>query len=85
MAREDEIMTVLQKEARLVRSGGEQTLKIPPEFEFAGDRVILTRVGDHIEVRALPPRSLADFLDGLEPLDEDFPEIADPPPRPISI
>ena len=71
------------RHARLFRNGRNQAVRIPREFELAAEEVTIFRE-DHrliIEpVGRLP--SLAEVLSRLEPLEEDFPEIADPPSQP---
>ena len=71
------------RHARLFRNGRNQAVRIPREFELAAEEVTIFRE-DHrliIEPVGRSP-SLAEVLSRLEPLEEDFPEIADPPSRP---
>ena len=60
-------------------------MRIPREFELEGDEAILRKEGDRLILEPVPARSLLAFLATLEPLDEDFPEIDDPPPEPFEL
>lgn len=67
------------RRARLFRNGRNQALRIPREFELPGDEAIIRKEGDRLIIEPVAKRSLLDILATLEPLDEDFPEIEDPP------
>ena len=74
------------RRARLFRNGRNQALRIPRELEFPGDEVILHKEDDRLIVEPVARRrSLAEILPGLKPLNEDFPEAADPPARPEDV
>ena len=71
------------RHARLFRNGRNQALRIPREFELAADEVIIYREDDRLVVEPVSRApTLETVLAGLRRLDEDFPEIADPPARP---
>ena len=71
------------RRARLFRIGRDQAVRIPREFELNADEVSISREGDHLVVVPVQKRpSLADVLSRLRPLDEDFPNIADPATEP---
>ena len=71
------------RRARLFRSGHNQALRIPKEFELRADEVLISREGDRLVVVPVQkPSSLAEVLSHLESLDEDFPNIADPATKP---
>jgi antitoxin VapB len=70
---------------KLFRNGRSQALRIPREFELPGTDAIIRKVGQKLIVEAAPRQSLLDILAKLSPLDETFPEIADPPPRPVPL
>lgn len=75
-------MSTTRRHARLFRNGRDQALRIPQEFELPGDEVIIRKVGDRLIVEPLnKKRTLLEVLATLEPLDEEFPEIEDPPVR----
>lgn len=68
------------REARLFRNNRNQAVRIPVEFEFPGDTVLISRDGDRLIIEPVRKKGLLALLSGWEPLDEDFPEIADAPP-----
>ena len=73
------------RHVKLFRNGRNQAVRIPREFELEGDEAILRKEGDRLILEPVPARSLLAFLATLEPLDEDFPEIDDPPPEPFEL
>jgi antitoxin VapB len=70
------------RHVRLFRNGRNQAVRIPVEFELPGDEALMHRDGDRLVIEPLAKRGLSALLASLEPLDEAFPEIADPPPAP---
>lgn len=68
-----------QREAKIFRNGRNQAVRIPREFEFSGDRVIMRKVGRRLILEAAPQRKLAEVLGELSPLpaNEAFPDIED--------
>ena len=75
-------MTALLR-ARLFRNGRNQAVRIPREFELAADEVTICREGLRLIIEPVERTpSLSEVLSRLEPLEEDFPEIADPPSQP---
>lgn len=69
--------------ARLFRNGRNQAVRIPREFELNADEVLISREGDRLVVVPVQKSpSLAEVLSRLKPLDEDFPNAADPPTKP---
>lgn len=72
-----------KRRAKLFRIGRDRALRIPREFEFPGDEVVMHRDGDRLVLAPAKPSSLAAILDSLEPLDEEFPDIPDAPPEPV--
>lgn len=74
---------------RLVRTPEGQRLDIPPGFMLGGDEAILRIEGDHLVVEPVSRRetseSLLAVLGRLEEIDEDWPEIEDPPPEDVRL
>lgn len=71
------------RRARLFRNGRNQAVRIPREFELDADEVLIRREDDRLVVVPVQkPPSLAEVLARLRPLDEDFPNTADPPAKP---
>jgi len=66
-----------EREARIFRNGRNQAVRIPREFEFSGERVIMRKVGKRLILEAAPQRKLAEVLGELSPLptNETFPDI----------
>lgn len=75
----------LERHVRLFRNGRNQAVRIPREFELPGEDAIIRKEGARLILEPAPPRSLLAVLATLEPLDEDFPEIADLPPEPVDL
>jgi len=69
------------RHVKLFKNGRNQAVRIPREFELPGEDAIMHREGERLIIEAASPRSLRAVLAELSPLDEDFPQIDDPPPR----
>ena len=75
--------------ARLFRNGRSQAVRIPKEFEFEGDEVLIAKDDSGKltleEVKKKP--SLLEVLATLEPLPQEdwLPEIEDYPPEPVNL
>lgn len=80
---------VRKRTARLFRNGRSQAVRIPKEFEFEGDEVLIEK--DDSGKLTLEPvkkrRSLLEVLATLESLPEEdwLPEIEDYPPEPVDL
>jgi antitoxin VapB len=68
-----------ERHVRLFKNGHNQALRIPREFELPGSEAIIRKEGDRLIVEPVKRPSLLALLTTLESLDEDFPEIEDPP------
>jgi antitoxin VapB len=68
---------------RLFRNGRNQAVRIPREFELPGEDAIMRKEDGRLVIEPVPPKSLLALLATLEPLDEDFPDIADAPAEPF--
>jgi antitoxin VapB len=61
------------KHAKVFRNGRNRAVRIPVEFEFPGDDVTITKVGNQIIIEPLQKRgNLLEWLQTLEPIEEDF-------------
>lgn len=69
-----------ERHVKVFRSGRNQTIRIPREFEFRGEDAIMRKDGDRLIIEPVPPKSLLALLATLAPLREDFPPIPDMPP-----
>jgi antitoxin VapB len=68
-----------ERHVRLFKNGRNQALRIPREFELPGSEAIIRKEGDRLIVEPVKRPSLLALLATLQPLDEDFPDIEDPP------
>ncbi|MFM9852829.1 MAG: antitoxin [Sphingomonadaceae bacterium] len=76
----------IQRRASLFRNGRNQAVRIPKEFEFAEDEVLISKDGARLVIEAVPrDLTLGEWLATLEPSDVEWPEIEDPHPEPVDI
>jgi antitoxin VapB len=73
------------RRVRVFRSGRNQAVLIPVEFELPGGEAIMHRYGDRLVIVPMRKRRLVALLETMKPLDEDFSEISDPVPPPESV
>ena len=75
-----------KRHAKLFKNGRNQAVRIPREFEFSVDEVIMHKDGEHLIIEPSPRnRSLLELLATLQQIDEKFPLISDPPPDSVEI
>ena len=74
-----------ERVVKLFKNGRNQAVRIPREFELPGAEAIMRKEGERLVIEPAPKKSLLEILRSLEPIDEDFPEIDDPPPEPIDL
>ena len=67
-----------QRRVRLFRDGRNQAVRIPLELELPGNEAIMRRDGDRLVIEPVRKRGLIALLKSMTPVDERFPEIADP-------
>ncbi len=75
-----------ERHVKLFRNGRNQAVRIPREFELPGTDAVMRKEGNRLIIEAEPPakkHKLQEWLDTLEPIDDPFPEIDDPPPEPV--
>ena len=70
-----------ERHAALFRNGRNQAVRIPRELEMQGTGVLIRKEGDRLILSPLRKNRLLDLLASWEPLDEDLPEVEDPPPQ----
>jgi antitoxin VapB len=68
---------VPERHVKLFRNGRNQAVRIPREFELPDTDAVMRKEGDRLVIERARPMSLLEVLATLEPLDEDFPEIAE--------
>ena len=73
------------RHVKIFRNGRNQAVRIPREFELPGEDAVMRKDGDRLIIEPAPPRSLLAVLDTLEPLEEAFPPIPDPPADPVDL
>ena len=73
------------RHVKLFKNGRNQAVRIPREFELPGEDAIMRKDGERLIIEPSPPRSLLALLATLAPLEEEFPPIADPVPRPLDL
>ena len=67
------------RRVRLFRSGRNQAVRIPVEFELPGSEATMRRDGDRLVIEPVRERGLLTLLRTMRPI-PDFPEIDDPLP-----
>ena len=78
-------MVCHERRDRLFRSGRNQIVRIPREFELPGKEAIMRKEGDKLVIEPIPPKSLLALLATLSPLDQDLPPMADLTPDPVEL
>ncbi len=68
-----------ERHVKLFKNGRNQAVRIPREFELPGDEAIMRKEGERLVIEPAQPKSLLAVLAALQPLDEDFPPISEPP------
>ncbi|HUG22401.1 antitoxin [Piscinibacter sp.] len=75
-----EIIMIEERHVSLFRNGRNQAVRIPREFEMPGSEAIMRKDGDRLIIEPLRRSNrLLDLLKTLEPMNDGFPEIEDPP------
>lgn len=74
-----------ERQVKLFRNGRNQAVQIPREFELPGEDAVMRKEGKKLIIEAAAPKSLLALLATLDPIDEDFPPVADPPPDPVEL
>ena len=64
-----------ERYVRLFRNGRNQALRIPRDFELAGDEAIVRKEGDRLIVEPVRKGRLLGLLSTMEPLVEPFPDV----------
>ena len=76
---------VPERHVKLFKTGRNQAVRIPREFELPGDDAIMRKDGNKLIIEAVPPRSLLALLATLQPLSEEVPLVSDEPPDEVNI
>ena len=75
-------MTV-ERHVKVFKNGRSRAVRIPKELDLFGDELVMRRDGERVILERPPKEKLADILARLKPIDEEWPEIDDPPPEPV--
>jgi antitoxin VapB len=78
-----------ERRVKLFRNGRNQAVRIPREFELPGNEAVMRKDGDKLVIEPEPrhQESIGEMLDRWAregPIDEEWPEIDDPPPEPVN-
>lgn len=78
----------IERQVRVFKNGRNRAVRIPVEFEFSGDEVIMRREGDKITMEPVRGKkeSLIEWLRKQEPIEEDFDfDVSEPPARDVDL
>lgn len=64
-----------ERHVKLFKSGRNQAVRIPREFELPGEDAIMRKEGNKLIIEPVEPQSLLAVLAKLEPIAEDFQQI----------
>ena len=69
-----------ERHVRLFRNGRNQAVRIPRDFEMVGNEAIIRKEGNKLILEPVATKNrLLELLKTLEPIQEEFPEVEDPP------
>ena len=74
---------VSERRVKLFKSGRNQAVRIPREFELPGKHAIMRKQGDRLIIQPVLRKSLLALLETLEPLNESFPRVSELPLKPV--
>lgn len=68
-----------ERHVKVFKNGRNQAIRIPREFELPGEDAIIRKDGDRLIIEPAPSKSLLTVLAGLEPIDEEIPDVENLP------
>ncbi len=69
-----------ERHVRLFRNGRNQAVRIPRDFELDGNEAIIRKDGNRLILEPVSAKNrLVELLKTLEPIQEEFLEMEDPP------
>lgn len=76
------MLDTAERKIRVFRNGRSRAVRIPKEFDFEGDEVIVRKEHDGSLTltpvrRRMTPKELVEWLRAQPPVEEEFPEIDD--------
>lgn len=77
----------MQRRMKVFRNGRNRAVRIPREFDFPGDDIVMRKEGGKLTIEPVKKKQddLLEWLAKLEPIEDEFPEIDDPPPEPVDL
>jgi antitoxin VapB len=73
------------RHVRLFKNGRNQAVRIPREMELPGDEAVIYRDGQRLIIEPVSQRSLTRLISTWEPLDVEWPGVADQPAEPVDL
>ena len=73
------------RHVRIFKNGRNQAIRIPRELELSGSEATIHREGNRLIIEPVERTSLLDVLATWEPLDIEFPELADKKPDAVEL
>ena len=73
------------RHVRLFKNGRNQAVRIPREMELPGDEAVIYRDGQRLIIEPVTQRSLTRLISTWEPLDVEWPEVADQPAESVDL
>jgi antitoxin VapB len=73
------------RHVRIFKNGRNQAIRIPRELELSTNEATIHREGNRLIIEPVERTSLLDLLAAWEPLDVDFPELADEKPDAVEL
>jgi antitoxin VapB len=83
-----EVRMELERHVRIFKNGRNRAVRIPVEFDFPGDEVIMRKEGDKITLEPVTKKRerLIEWLRRQDPIDEDFDfDLREPPARDVEL
>ncbi|MGR6466153.1 antitoxin [Rhizobium sp. PAMB 3182] len=66
----------MERHVKVFRNGRNRAVRIPVEFDFPGDEVIMHKEGDRIIIEPVKAsEGLREWLSKQEPIDDEFPDV----------
>ncbi len=65
-----------ERRVKIFKSGRNQAVRIPRDFELPGEDSVMRKEGDRLVIEPAAPHSLLALLKTLKPIDEDFAPIS---------
>lgn len=74
-----------ERRVKFFKNRRNQAVRIPREFELAGEDAVMRKEGERLVIEPAAPQSLLALLKTLTPIEEDFALNPDKPPEPIDL